>query len=53
MKSVTETRRIDELIESRVKNIDKIQKAVEKIKSLHRHCPRFNSVKEVRKWRER
>jgi hypothetical protein len=41
------------MAEMRVMNLDKINKAVEKVKSLHRKCKGFDSVKEVRKLRQR
>ena len=55
MKATKEVKKIPLIrgIEMRVKNLDKINKAVEKIKSLHRECKGFDSVKEIRKWRQR
>jgi uncharacterized phage infection (PIP) family protein YhgE len=51
MKATKEVKKT--ITEMRIKNLDKINKAVEKIKSLHRECKGFDSVKEIRKWRQR
>jgi len=51
MKTTKEVKKT--IVEMRIKNLDKINKAVEKIRSLHRECKGFDSVKEIRKWRQR
>ena len=51
MKTIKERKKM--IIEMRVRNLDKINRAVEKIKSLHRRCEGFDSVKVIRKWRQK
>ena len=54
MKTTKEVKKT--IVEMRIKNLDKINPAtcgIEKIKSLHRECKGFDSVKEIRKWRQR
>lgn len=42
----------ENILNSKVRNNRKIVEAVEKIKRLKRKCQGFNSVEEIRKWRE-
>ena len=53
MKTNTVVRKIETVVEARVRDMNKIDRTVEKIKHLRRRCNGFNSVKEIRKWRER
>ena len=54
MKTTKEVKKT--IVEMRIINLDKINPAtcgIEKIKSLHKECKGFDSVKEIRKWRQR